>query len=111
MANEFASRKSVPQHKKDRRAQRSQENARMALEAAQERQEAHDKLSTKEKIAKLDMCFGVGLGAVKERARLTISLNKEILKAQIPVVQEEQGSILNSESLRKRNKNEVHNRK
>ena len=38
--------------------------------AADVRQEDHDKLSTAQKLAKLDAKFGVGVGAAKERAKL-----------------------------------------
>jgi hypothetical protein len=37
---------------------------------AEIRQEFHDKLSTQQKIAKLDDKFGVGIGAKKERYKL-----------------------------------------
>ena len=46
---------------------------------AQERQEAYDKLSPKEKIAILDKRLGKGLGAKKQRAKLQAQMeaNKE----------------------------------
>lgn len=37
---------------------------------AVERQEAHDDLTTQQKIDKLDRKFGIGLSAKKERAKL-----------------------------------------
>ena len=46
------------QHKADLKAQ------------AEERKAARDKKTKAQQIAELDMLFGVGLGAVKERARL-----------------------------------------
>ena len=42
--------------------------------AAIARQEAHDKLSPKEKLDILDRRLGVGIGAAKERARLNVVL-------------------------------------
>jgi hypothetical protein len=39
-------------------------------EEAKARQAAYDKLSPKQKLAKLDAKFGKGKGAAKERARL-----------------------------------------
>lgn len=39
-------------------------------EAAKVRQAAYDKLSVKQKLARLDNLFGEGLGAKRERARL-----------------------------------------
>ena len=51
--------------------QKEQEERRKTAEL---RQDAHDKLSTKQKIEKLDNKLGVGFGATKERARLIASL-------------------------------------
>ncbi len=39
-------------------------------QGADERQEAHDKLTTEQKVAKLYKKLGKGLGATKERAKL-----------------------------------------
>jgi hypothetical protein len=47
-------------------------------EEAAERQTEYDKLSVKDKLAKLDTLFGVGLGAEKQRAKLTALLNKVV---------------------------------
>jgi len=41
---------------------------------AQDRQEAHDKLTIEQKIDKLDIMFGKGLGAKKERGKLQTKL-------------------------------------
>ncbi len=41
-------------------------------EEAMKRQEAYDSLTVKEKIAKLDMMFGAGKGAIKERVHLYV---------------------------------------
>ena len=46
--------------------------AKFRREEAKERQEAYDKLTNAEKLAKLDMLFGKGLGATKQRAKLSI---------------------------------------
>lgn len=44
--------------------------AKFRVDEAKERQEYYDNLSIQEKIAKLDTKLGVGVGAVKQRARL-----------------------------------------
>ena len=49
--------------RKDRREKRQRE--------AQERQEAYDKLTPKQKMAKLDQKFGKGIGAKRQRERLS----------------------------------------
>lgn len=49
-------------------------------EEAEERQAEHDKLTTQQKIDKLDEKFGFGVGAIKERAKLEKRLNKERTK-------------------------------
>lgn len=82
MANEFSGRKNVPTHKKARRAGMRAARLAAAQSAAAERQAAHNKLSTKEKLAKLDLILGAGLGAVRERARLNALLVQEAQKAQ-----------------------------
>lgn len=46
------------------------------LEEAITRQEEYNKLTTEQKIAKLDEKFGKGLGAKKERAKLLKKLKK-----------------------------------
>ena len=48
------------------------------------RQQAYDALTTEQKIERLDRAFGVGKGAVRERARL--SAPKEIAPAAIPCI-------------------------
>lgn len=48
---------------------------------ADERKEAYDKLSVKEKIARLDQKFGVGIGAKKQRERLAKLLEEKSGKA------------------------------
>jgi hypothetical protein len=45
-------------------------NKSIKREAAEARQAAYDKLSISDRIAKLDARFGVGQGAVRERAKL-----------------------------------------
>lgn len=50
---------------------------KMLREEAQERQERHDKLSTLEKIAKLDDLLGPNVGAKRERAKLKALLEGE----------------------------------
>ena len=42
---------------------------------AEARQEAHDKLTSQQKLAKLDKRLGKGIGAKKERARITTGGN------------------------------------
>lgn len=44
---------------------------------AKERQEKYDKLTIEQKIDKLDMMFGKGLGATKERAKLQKKLKEK----------------------------------
>lgn len=68
--------------KKARRAAFQDARRKLAREAAEKRQAEHNVLSTKDKLAKLDWKFGYGLGAVKERARLTAILETE--KAEKP---------------------------
>lgn len=46
-------------------------------EEALERQQEHDKLTAAQKITKLDLRFGGGKGAKKERAKLAIQYEKE----------------------------------
>lgn len=82
MANEFSGRKNIPTHKKTRRASMRDARIIAARTEAAERQAAHDKLSLKEKLAKLDMILGCGQGAARERARLNTMLVQEIQKAQ-----------------------------
>lgn len=53
-------------------------------EEATQRQADHDSLTVAQKLAKLDAKFGVGVGAKKERARLTSVSEK---KAAAPVVE------------------------
>ena len=48
---------------------------------ADERKIAYDKLSVKEKIARLDQMFGVGIGAKKQRDRLVKLLEEKSGKA------------------------------
>lgn len=48
---------------------------------AEERKEAYDKLSVKEKIARLDQQFGIGIGAKKQRERLAKLLEEKSGKA------------------------------
>lgn len=48
--------------------------AKFRMDEAKERQEAYDKLSIEEKVAKLDAKLGAGAGAVKQRARLAKAL-------------------------------------
>jgi len=44
---------------------------------AQERNSEHKKLTTQQKIQKLDLRFGSGVGAKKERVKLATQLQKE----------------------------------
>ena len=44
---------------------------------AKERQEEYNKLTTTQKVVKLDLLFGGGLGAKKERAKLALKSVKE----------------------------------
>lgn len=48
----------------------------MRRKDAEERQAAYDKLSPKERLARLDAKFGAGKGAKKERAKLAKRLAK-----------------------------------
>jgi len=59
-------------HRPDKASQRREDAA--------ERQQKSDALTTEEKIQKLDMKFGVGIGAKKERARLALIIEKSKVK-------------------------------
>jgi hypothetical protein len=48
--------------------------AKTRQEEAKERQTAYNQLSVAQKIQALDVKFGIGVGAVRQRARLTILL-------------------------------------
>ena len=50
------------------------DTAEMRKKEAKQRQEAYDKLTPKEKIARLDQKLGKGVGATKQRARLKAQL-------------------------------------
>lgn len=45
---------------------------------AVERQKIYDKLTGSQKITKLDLKYGKGFGAIKERAKLTKTLNLKV---------------------------------
>lgn len=55
---------------------------------AQERKEASDKLSPKQKLEKLDSKFGEGKGAEKERSRLQKLLGGEKVQQSVKVPEE-----------------------
>lgn len=57
-------------------------------DGAKERQEEYNSLTTVQKILKLDIRFGDGKGAVKERAKLALQLIKES-EGRVPKVSEE----------------------
>jgi len=59
---------------------------------AEARKEAHDKLTTQQKIAELDMMFGKDQGAKKERARL---LNPQPKKEEIKPKEEKAEAAVN----------------
>jgi len=53
------------------------------VELAKERQEAYNKLSTKQKITALDLMFGEGKGATKQRAKLQLRLLNEVVTPEV----------------------------
>lgn len=53
------------------------QDAKLRKTEALERQAAYNALSVQEKIALLDRRLGVGVGAVKQRARLAAQLEKQ----------------------------------
>ena len=70
MSNEFGGIKKPDTSKKRRRASMNDERFKTKSTIISEMLEAHQALTTFEKIQKLDYRLGVGVGALKERARL-----------------------------------------
>lgn len=70
MKPEFAGNRKTNSRRYPRIKGRRPDNAKFRREEAKERQAAYDKLSVQTKIQKLDAKLGVGVGAVKQRARL-----------------------------------------
>ena len=52
-------------------------NKETRVKEAQERNSEHNKLSIQQKIQKLDLKFGGGKGAAREREKLAIQLQKQ----------------------------------
>ena len=74
-------------HKNDRRYPgakgRRPDNKKFRQEEAKERQEAYSKLSNKEKLTLLDVRLGNGVGAKKQREKLSKSTpKKEVVASQ-----------------------------
>ncbi len=80
MSNEFGGIKKPDTSKKTRRASMNDERFKTKSTIISEMLEAHQALTTFEKITKLDQRLGVGIGASKERARLNYLLDKENLE-------------------------------
>jgi hypothetical protein len=59
-------------------------NKQQRKEEAQVRQEEYNKLTTEQKILKLDLKLGGNLGAIKQRARLMIRNELEKVQASKP---------------------------
>lgn len=72
------------------------------------RQAAYDKLSVQEKIARLDRVFGTGLGAVKQRARLT----KQLFQPKpVPAPEPETTEVVENTAKKSRSKNSAESKK
>jgi hypothetical protein len=52
-------------------------NSEIRRKEAQIRQAEHDSLTASQKLTKLDLRFGGGVGAVKERAKLKLEIETE----------------------------------
>lgn len=96
MSNEFSSRKNMSSTKKSRRAGLRADRIAAAYNAAEERNAAYQKLSTKEKLAKLDLILGSGQGAQRQRARLNA-----LLEAKVPAAEPVEKSMVTEKKTKK----------
>lgn len=80
--SEFAGRKHPSTAKGTRRAQMQEARQLVAREAAEQRQADYNKLTTLQKIERLDRNFGPNQGAVKQRAKLKAILENDAARVE-----------------------------
>lgn len=75
----------------------------LRVEKAKERRLEYSKLTTKEKLEGLDKLLGVGIGAVRQRSKLSFKLESELTNKILSSLNEENSTSNSNSNIKKKN--------